>query len=220
PFVHVDALRPPTGGEEQLVVGQAAERRLHGFCLEVDLGRLGAEADPGSGRLGGVEVVVALIESLIGPQSLAQRRPRIGLIDVGADDRDRSLCVDLPDSLSGGIRSHAAADAHISGLSQVGCSSSCLLCCVCGWCPGRAEACIVGAEAASAEHRKAMTLATPSGRLRRPSSMSGRSSLRNEAIASSKLVPFCWARWVIISSVISVAMNAGETVLTSRPSEA
>src|SRR5699024_5350660 len=67
PLVHVDALRPPTGGEEQLVVSQTAECRLHGFRLEVDLGRLGAETDPGSGRLGGVEVVVALVESLIGP---------------------------------------------------------------------------------------------------------------------------------------------------------
>src|SRR5699024_3063562 len=51
PLVQVDALRSPAGGEEQLVVAQAAKRRAHGLRLDVDLGRLGAETDSGSGRL-------------------------------------------------------------------------------------------------------------------------------------------------------------------------
>jgi hypothetical protein len=50
--------------------------------------------------------------------------------------------------------------------------------------------------------------------------MYGRSSVRNDSMASSTAVPFSAARFSVILSVIGVWMKAGETALVSNPSDA
>ena len=109
-----DRARRRPGREQQApVADQLPVAGLDGSREAVDAGDQGVQAQLGTRVGDGVQRHLVPREVRIGPQLLRQRRPRVRLIGIGAEDADGAGGVALADAARGRVGDHPAADDQV-----------------------------------------------------------------------------------------------------------